>query len=42
MVGALARGDADAARKALESDIGRAFDLVMRDTSFWREKGGAA
>lgn len=42
MVGALAKGDAAAARKALELDIGRAFDLVMTDTSFWQEQGGAA
>jgi DNA-binding GntR family transcriptional regulator len=42
IVAALGRGDAGGARKALESDIGRAFDLVMTDTSFWREQGGAA
>jgi hypothetical protein len=36
----LARGDASAARKALESDIGRAFDLVMTDHSFWRKQDG--
>jgi DNA-binding GntR family transcriptional regulator len=42
MVTALARGDAAAARNALESDIGRSFDLVMRGHSFWREQGGAA
>jgi DNA-binding GntR family transcriptional regulator len=42
MVNALARGDAAGARKALEADIGRSFDLVMQDHSFWREEGGAA
>jgi DNA-binding GntR family transcriptional regulator len=42
MVAALARGDGKAARDSLESDIGRAFDLVMRDPVFWREQGGAA
>jgi len=42
MVAALARGDAAAARKALESDIGRAFDLVMTDKSFWQGPGGSA
>src|SRR5215470_2403342 len=42
MVDALARGDATAARKALESDIGRAFELVMTDQAFWQEEGGAA
>jgi DNA-binding GntR family transcriptional regulator len=42
MVSSLARGDAAAARKALEADIGRSFDLVMRDHSVWQEQGGAA
>ncbi len=42
IVDALARGDGIAARKALESDIGRAFDLVMTDTTFWRKEGGVA
>jgi DNA-binding GntR family transcriptional regulator len=42
IVDALARGDASAARRALEFDIGRAFDLVMTDHSLWREQGGAA
>jgi DNA-binding GntR family transcriptional regulator len=42
IVDALARGDAAAARNALESDIGRSFQLVMTDQSFWREQGGAA
>jgi DNA-binding GntR family transcriptional regulator len=42
MVESLGRGDASAARKALESDIGRSFELVMTDQSLWREQGGAA
>jgi DNA-binding GntR family transcriptional regulator len=42
IVDALSRNDGAAARKALESDIGRAFDLVMTDQSFWQEQGGAA
>jgi len=42
MVDALERGDARAAGKALESDIGRAFELVMTDHSFWRQQGGVA
>ena len=42
IVAALARGDGAAARAALESDIGRAFDLVMTDQSLWRRQGGAA
>jgi DNA-binding GntR family transcriptional regulator len=42
IVAALARGDGTAARAALESDIGRAFDLVMTDQSLWRRRGGAA
>jgi len=42
IVNALARGDARAARKALESDIGRAFELVMTDDSLWNQGGGAA
>ncbi len=41
MVEALARGDAKAARKALESDIGRAFELVLTDQTLWQD-GGAA
>src|SRR5215475_2892954 len=36
IVDALSRNDAAAARRALESDIGRAFDLVMTDHSFWQ------
>src|SRR6201996_6748304 len=35
MVEALARGDGSAARAALESDIGRAFELVMGDENLW-------
>src|SRR3954468_4628411 len=42
MVAALAKGDGKAARNALESDIGRSFDLVMTDPVFRREQGGAA
>jgi DNA-binding GntR family transcriptional regulator len=42
IVAALARADASGARAALESDIGRAFDLVMTDQSLWRRRGGAA
>lgn len=42
IVAALSKGDGIRARKALESDIGRAFELVMTDTGFWREQGGAA
>jgi DNA-binding GntR family transcriptional regulator len=38
IVAALARGDDE----ALESDIGRAFELVMTDATFWEEQGGAA
>src|SRR6201996_7075535 len=40
MVGALARGDGEAARHALESDIGRAFELVMNDRHFWSPRTG--
>jgi DNA-binding GntR family transcriptional regulator len=42
MVEALARGDGKAARAALESDIGRAFKLVMTDPQVWQRSGGAA
>jgi DNA-binding GntR family transcriptional regulator len=42
IVNALARGAGGAARAALESDIGRAFDLVMTDQALWRRRGGAA
>jgi len=40
IVAALARGDGNAARAALESDIGRAFDLVMTDQALWQRCGG--
>jgi DNA-binding GntR family transcriptional regulator len=42
IVDALARGDGQAARAALESDIGRAFNLVMTDEALWERSGGAA
>jgi DNA-binding GntR family transcriptional regulator len=42
IVDALARGDGRAARAALESDIGRAFNLVMTDEALWQRSGGAA
>jgi DNA-binding GntR family transcriptional regulator len=42
MVDALTRADGKAARAALESDIGRAFDLVMTDQTLWQRRGGAA
>jgi DNA-binding GntR family transcriptional regulator len=42
IVEALARGDAKAARAALELDIGRAFELVLTDPELWRQGGGAA
>jgi DNA-binding GntR family transcriptional regulator len=42
IVDALARGDGKAARAALESDIGRAFELVMTDHALWEQHGGAA
>jgi DNA-binding GntR family transcriptional regulator len=42
IVAALARGDGEAARAALEADIGRAFDLVMFDETIWRRQDGAA
>jgi DNA-binding GntR family transcriptional regulator len=42
IVDALARGEGNAARKALESDIGRAFDLVMTDRNLWQPEGGVA
>jgi DNA-binding GntR family transcriptional regulator len=41
IVAALARGDGNAARAALESDIGRAFELVMTDLTVRHESGGA-
>lgn len=42
VVDALARGDGKAARLALQSDIGRAFDLVMNEHTIWHRRGGAA
>jgi DNA-binding GntR family transcriptional regulator len=42
IVTALEHGDGKAARAALESDIGRSFELVMEDTSLWQRQGGAA
>lgn len=41
MVDALARGDSRAARLALQSDIGRAFDLVI-EHPVWHHGGGVA
>ena len=41
-VEALARRDGGAARAALESDIGRAFELVMNADTLWESHGGAA
>ena len=42
MLDALSRRDAVAGRRALEADIGRAFDLVMRDESLWQRRDGVA
>jgi DNA-binding GntR family transcriptional regulator len=42
MLDALSRGDAVAARAALEADIGRAFDLVMSEESLWQRRDGVA
>jgi DNA-binding GntR family transcriptional regulator len=42
IVDALARGDRKAARLALQSDIGRAFDLVMSEHTIWHRWGGVA
>ena len=42
IVAALERGDGKAARAALESDIGRSFELVMEDESLWQREGGVA
>jgi DNA-binding GntR family transcriptional regulator len=42
IVDALSRGDGAGARAALESDIGRAFDLVMTDPVVWQQHGGSA
>ena len=37
---ALAQRDGQAARTALEEDIGRAFDLVMSDEEIWKRAAG--
>jgi hypothetical protein len=42
MLDALSLGDGNAARGALEADIGRAFDLVMSDESLWQRWEGVA
>jgi DNA-binding GntR family transcriptional regulator len=42
MVDALERRDGTAARAALESDIGRAFELVMTDQALWQRRGETA
>jgi DNA-binding GntR family transcriptional regulator len=42
IVEALARRDGAAARAALESDIGRAFELVMNADTLWQGQGGVA
>jgi DNA-binding GntR family transcriptional regulator len=42
MVAALERRDAKASRVALESDIGRSFELVMTDPKLAGQQGGAA
>jgi DNA-binding GntR family transcriptional regulator len=42
IVDALARGDGRAARQALQSDIGRSFELVMNEHSVWHRRGGVA
>jgi DNA-binding GntR family transcriptional regulator len=42
IVEALARGDAKAARLALQSDIGRSFELVMKEHAIWQRRGGVA
>jgi DNA-binding GntR family transcriptional regulator len=42
IVDALARGDAKAARLALQLDIGRAFDLVINEHTIWHRRGGVA
>src|SRR5581483_11852326 len=38
LVAALQRGDGRSARRALESDIGRSFRLVMTDEAFWHRQ----
>jgi DNA-binding GntR family transcriptional regulator len=40
ILAALARGDGKAARAALESDIGRSFELVMTDQALWQQRSG--
>jgi DNA-binding GntR family transcriptional regulator len=42
IVDGLARGDAEAARKSLEADIGRSFDLVLAHDATAERHGGAA
>jgi DNA-binding GntR family transcriptional regulator len=42
IVDALARRDGNAARAALESDIGRAFELVTTGQTFWQQCSGTA
>ncbi|HXP63951.1 MAG TPA: GntR family transcriptional regulator [Steroidobacteraceae bacterium] len=42
IVESLARGDGKAARLALQSDIGRSFELVMNEHSIWHRRGGSA
>jgi DNA-binding GntR family transcriptional regulator len=42
IVDALARGDGKAARYALQSDIGRSFELIMNDHTIWHRRGGIA
>jgi DNA-binding GntR family transcriptional regulator len=42
IVEALARGDGKAARHALQSDIGRSFELVMNEHAIWQRRGGIA
>jgi DNA-binding GntR family transcriptional regulator len=42
IVDALARRDGKAARAALESDIGRAFELVTTGQTFWQQCSGTA
>lgn len=42
IVEALARGDGKAARHALQSDIGRSFELIMNEHAIWQRRGGHA
>jgi DNA-binding GntR family transcriptional regulator len=39
---ALARGDGKAARYALQSDIGRSFELIMNEHAIWQQRGDGA